>query len=74
VATDACAGVDIGGTVVCACLTDVVVSDGLHFRAILIAIRSLFGRASAELGGGLAVCETDCSCEVYEMLHIDHRR
>ena len=73
-ATDTRARVDIGGTVVCACLTDVVVCDGPHFRAVLVAIRSLFGRASAELGGGLAVCERDGGREVYEMLHVDHVR
>lgn len=70
--TDTRAGIDIGSTVVCACLTDVVVCDSQHFRAILVAIRSLFGRASAELGGGLAVCERYSGCKVYEMLHVDH--
>ena len=71
-ATDTCAGVHIGGTVVYACLTDIVVYDGRHFRAILVAIRSTFGRASAELDGGLAVRDRDSGCEVYEMLHVDH--
>lgn len=71
-ATDTRAGVNIGSTLVCACLTDIVVCDGQNFRAILVAIRSPFGRASAELGGGLAVCERDNGCEVYEILHLDH--
>lgn len=71
-ATDTRAGIDMGSTVVCACLTDIIVCDGPHFGAVLVAIRSLSGHASAELGGGLAVYESDTRCEVDKMLHVDH--
>lgn len=71
---EACDGVDVSCTVVCARLTDVVVGYGSYFRAILIAIWSLFGGSSTELGGGLAVGERDSGCEIDEMLHDDHVR
>lgn len=68
-AADAGAGVYVGGAVVGARLTDVVVCNGRYLRAVLVAIWCTLSCTSAELACSLAVRERDKSGEVYDMLH-----
>jgi hypothetical protein len=49
------ARIDESRPVVGACLTDVAVRDGPHFRAVPVAVAGLFSCASAQLAGRFAV-------------------